>query len=90
MVCLFQRFLSADVSLSEAHLHHLSFEISTRIVVVIYKDAPMYRAVYVVDGKEVLSEHLIDSLEEYTCRTKADKNFYSFLISYASALTNHL
>jgi hypothetical protein len=86
VTCLFNRFLSEDLG-HQHHTLHYTLHISPRIGVSIYKDDSMYRSVFVVDGTPILAEILIDNLPEYLLRTESDRNFYSFLLSYASALS---
>jgi hypothetical protein len=82
MVCLFDRFLTEELSVPSDAI--LSFYAHPRIQVQVYDDSPCYTALFYVDGKPTLKENLIDGLSKFFERTIIDANFHAFLIEIVS------
>jgi hypothetical protein len=79
MTCLFDRFLTQDLSLPAPEAV-VTFTPHPRIQVLIYDDSPCWTAIFLLDGKPILKENLIDNISEYYHRTSTDRNFHAFLI----------
>lgn len=82
MVCLLERFLSEDLTLTKYHVLLTNFNIHERIEVKIYTDSPLRLALFYVDGKPILKEELVDNITEYIINTKNQIVLIDFLLEY--------
>jgi hypothetical protein len=84
MVCLLDRYFSDDVVLDSSHQHVASFSLNDRIEVRLYKDEPMYIALFYVDGVPVLKEHMIsETIAGFIASSRLQPYLATFIMDYA-------
>ena len=84
MAFLLDRYFTDDVVLDPSHTHVASFTLNERVEVRLYDDAPMYLALFYVDGVPVLKEQMVnDSVAGYIAATQSQAYLLDFVMDYA-------
>lgn len=86
VICLLDRYFSDDVALNPIHQQVASFFLNDHVEVRLYEDAPMFLALFCMDGIPILKENLIDdrTVTGYIDRTITQKHLLDFIQDYAA------
>ena len=77
--------MSADLKLHAFNIKRTSLNLTSRIKVEVYEDAPCYLAVYLIDGEPLLKEVMIDNIKIFLEETLLHTSLHDFLIEYTLA-----